>query len=131
LVLLAAADERDEPEVRLLAAIRDIFSSTGRKQLPTLEILRLLGSREEEEEWTNHWPRQWNAGNTRGPAAKMAAILRPFGISGGTIRLPDGSTPKGYRLNAFSDAFSRYLPDLLENDATSPPLAQSVGEERV
>ena len=87
-----------------------------------MEILRKLAGREEEEAWTAQWPKAIAAGNTRGPAARMAALLKPFAISGGTIRLPDGSTPKGYKLADFADAFSRYLPDLpsAENNATTP-----------
>jgi len=113
-------EEADEPGVRLLAAIRDIFVAEGKKQLPTIRILRKLATREEEEAWTLQWPRDLAGSNARGPAAKMATLLRPYGISAGTIRLPDDTTPKGYRLEALSDAFSRYLPALPEKDATTP-----------
>ena len=89
----------------------------GRKQLPTIQILRNLATREEAEEWTINWPKAVGMGNYQGPAAKMANLLRPYGISAGSIRLPDGSTPKGYRLEVFQDAFVRYLPEKL---ATSP-----------
>ena len=121
--LLRANDEEEteEPGVKLLAAIRSVFSAAGKRQLPTVEILKKLAGREEEEVWTTQWPRDVAAGNIRGPAARMAGLLRPFRIFAGTIRLPDGSTPKGYRLEAFLDAFSRYLPDLLQKkDATTP-----------
>ena len=122
LVELLRADneeEADEPGVRLLAALRGAFASSGKQQLSTLEILRLLAAREEEDVWTTRWPRDWRAGNVRGPAAKMAALLRPYGVGAGTIRLGDGSTPKGYRLVAFADAFARYLPEC-QKDATTP-----------
>ena len=111
----------DDPGIRLLLSIRDIFVSEGKRQLPTILILRRLAALEEEEEWTTKWPRELASSNARGPAAKMATLLRPFGISAGTIRLPDGSTPKGYRLEDFADAFERYLPDHLQKkDATTP-----------
>jgi hypothetical protein len=123
-VLLRTNDdeEHDEPGVKLLAGIHDIFAAAGKKQLPTVEILKKLAGREEEEAWTTQWPKAIAAGNTRGPAARMAGLLKPFGISAGTIRLPDGTTPKGYRLEAFWDAFSRYLPNFpsAENNATTP-----------
>jgi Protein of unknown function (DUF3631) len=45
----------------------------------------------------------------------LAAMLRPFGIRPHTIRI-GSSTPKGYELKDFEDAFARYLP---KNDATS------------
>jgi hypothetical protein len=113
-------EEADEPDVRLLSAIRDIFLRDGKRHMSTYQILRLLAAREEEEEWTSRWPRQINAGNTRGPAAKMASLLRPHGIKAGSIRLPDGSTPKGYSLADFTDAFERYLPHLPDIVATTP-----------
>ena len=105
-------EEADEPGVRLLRAIREIFVAEGKKQLSSLQILRRLAEREEDEAWTVQWPRAISGGNTRGPAEKMAVLLRPYGVFAGTIRLLDGSTPKGYRLERFADAFSRYLPDL-------------------
>ena len=49
--------------------------------------------------------------------AQIARLLKPFGVSPGTIRLDDGHTPKGYYLTAFSDAFARYLPN---QNATNP-----------
>jgi hypothetical protein len=36
-------------------------------------------------------------------------MLRPFGIIPGTVRVGD-VTAKGYKLESFEDAFSRYLP---------------------
>ena len=41
---------------------------------------------------------------------KLARLLRPFGVVSGSRRLPDGTTPKGYLLDQFPDAFERYLP---------------------
>lgn len=123
-------EEADEPGVRLLAAIREIFVAEAKKQMPTIQILRRLAARDEEEAWTMQWSKEFAGGNTRGPAAKMATLLRPYGISAGTIRLPDGTTPKGYRLDAFTDAFARYLPDPTRKDATTPhcSLEQAAGE---
>lgn len=135
-LLQANEEEADEPGVRLLFAIRDIFAQERKRQMPTIHILRKLASREEEEAWTMQWPREFASGNTRGPAAKMASLLRPYGISAGSIRLPDGTTPKGYRVEAFSDAFSRYLPNLFEKVATTPqdavehPLTNPADTER-
>jgi putative DNA primase/helicase len=40
----------------------------------------------------------------------LAAMLRPFGIRPHTIRI-GRSTPKGYELKDFEDAFARYLRD--------------------
>ena len=54
--------------------------------------------------------------------AKLARLLRPFGVVSGTIRLPDGKTPKGYLLDQFTDPWSRYLPKegrSIRNNATT------------
>ena len=37
-------------------------------------------------------------------------MLKPYGIKPHTVRLPDGSTPKGYLLEDFADTWNRYLP---------------------
>jgi putative DNA primase/helicase len=40
---------------------------------------------------------------------QLAGRLRGFGVLSKSIRLPDGSTPKGYELSQFDEAFERYL----------------------
>jgi hypothetical protein len=42
-------------------------------------------------------------------ARGLARLLRPYDIRPGTIRLPNGSTPKGYKRDSFLDAWARYL----------------------
>ena len=53
----------------------------------------------------------------------MARLLKPFRIAPGTIRTPEGGTPKGYHRDAFEDAFTRYLPI---PSATTPQPAESL-----
>jgi hypothetical protein len=48
--------------------------------------------------------------NTRGPAAKLARLLKPYGIRGRTIRLADGATPRGYLRQDFEETLKRYCP---------------------
>ena len=40
----------------------------------------------------------------------LAKLLKPFGIMPASVRLPDGTTPKGYKAESFADAWARYLP---------------------
>jgi hypothetical protein len=56
-------------------------------------------------------------------ANQVAKLLRPFGITPGTIRLKTSTgTPKGYYLSAFTDAFKRYLSfDKRDDFAATPP----------
>jgi hypothetical protein len=47
----------------------------------------------------------------------LSRMLNHFKIFSGSIRLPDGRTPKGFYRRSFEDAFARYLP---KSDATTP-----------
>ena len=53
------------------------------------------------------WP-TFDRGRWMTPAG-IARMLKPFGIGSETIRFGE-ETAKGYRLSAFDDAFTRYLP---------------------
>ncbi len=57
-------------------------------------------------------------GNTRGPAARLARLLRRFGVTSTTIRIGD-ERAKGYKRADFEDAFVRYGP-------FSPPESRDV-----
>ena len=58
----------------------------------------------------------------------LANLLKRFGIAPGTIRLPDGSTPKGYKREALEPAWQRYLPgDEGSASATTPQPASGKG----
>jgi hypothetical protein len=88
-----------------------------------LRILRRL-PRPLAQAMLRGWSNAPNAGSIGvGPRprqrAQIARLLNPFGISPGTIRFPDDCTAKGYYLNAFADAFVRYLPP--ENVTPSQP----------
>jgi hypothetical protein len=50
---------------------------------------------------------EWRAGKPISPNT-LASLLKPFGIVPGTIRIGD-TTPKGYQLAHFQDAFDTYL----------------------
>jgi hypothetical protein len=39
----------------------------------------------------------------------LASLLKGYGIRSGSIRLDSGSTPKGYYMRSFLEAFERYL----------------------
>jgi hypothetical protein len=46
-------------------------------------------------------------------------MLAAFAVRPATIRMPDGTTPKGYRRESLEDAWRRYLPGAVRNTATS------------
>lgn len=94
--------------VRLLADIRACFGDKSR--LTTADLLDKLLA-DEEAPWGD-------LGRKKLDARILAKMLRGYDIRSSTIRMADGSTPKGYKREAFQDAWKRYLPPF-EADATS------------
>jgi Protein of unknown function (DUF3631) len=108
--LCAAGDVAEDCiGIKLLAAIREIFEMGKVDRISTKDLLAALVERDCDEPWADWWEADIAKGNTRGPAAKLARLLKPFGVVAGTIREEHGSTAKGYKLASFEDAFSRYL----------------------
>jgi len=103
-----AAEESNS--VKLLIAIRDIFEVAGTDRLSTETLLQELINRDNGEPWPEWWERSIGSGNTRGPGAKLAAMLKKFGIHPKVIRLRDGTTPRGYMRADFEDSWDRYCP---------------------
>jgi Protein of unknown function (DUF3631) len=93
--------------VQLLADCRPAFD--GNDRLSTKELRELLIA-DEEKPWAT-----WHHGSPISPRA-LARMLQRFGIRSRTIRLEDGTTPKGYMRESFEDDWKRYLrahpPDL-------------------
>jgi hypothetical protein len=85
----------------LLADISQVFQERGVDRLPSAELAFELGEIE-----TSPWG-EWSQGKPLS-AAKLARLLKPFGISPHSIRVDD-KTPKGYEREDFQDAFRRYL----------------------
>jgi len=116
----AGADD-DTIGVRLLVDLAAAFDRTGSDRLSTERLLELLAEDEEAP---------WNEWHGRPLTARgLARLLRPFGIRSGTVRLADGATPKGYKREAFEDAWTRYLPGNAPVSATSATTA-SVSQEQ-
>jgi putative DNA primase/helicase len=110
-----AVVEDDDVRAMLLSDIRAAFetnlqtSASGEHdnrgpRLASEDIVSYLAGLDERS-----WG-EWKAGRpiTKG---QLARLLKPIGVSSGTIRLANGCTSKGYYLSAFADAFPRYLPD--------------------
>lgn len=86
--------------VQLLSDIRTAFG--GKDRLASAELVKLLLA-DPEAPW----------GDVQGKKLdqrKLAKLLAQYDIKSDSIRLPDQSTPKGYMLEWFSDAWKRYLP---------------------
>lgn len=123
LVAAIREDARQSLGVRLLADLRTVFG--GQRVLPTDTILKLLHGLEESP-WSELRGKPLDA---RG----LSSRLRKYELRPKTVRMPDGSTPKGYRADDLADAWNRYLPPTPGNSATSatPPHVRSEPAESV
>ena len=94
------ADQADP--VRLLADLRDLFTTTRADKLATAVIVRHLRTLED---------RPWGdcAQGQRLTPRRLAQLLDGFRIKAKQIRQGD-ATRKGYVRSDFTDAFRRYLP---------------------
>ncbi len=108
--LCTGTEAQDENAgTKLLAAFRDIFREKQTDRIATKEALEALIARDDDSPWASMWERDVASGNVRGPAARLAKLLKPFSIAATTIRLDDGNTPKGYKTAQFEEAWARYL----------------------
>jgi hypothetical protein len=88
----------------------EAFEQAGADFIPTTELLNALVNREDGP-WAAWWANDVEAGRTKGPAAKLAALLRPFGITPTKQRVGQ-DTIRGYDRAAFNPIWERWLPSL-------------------
>ena len=96
------AEQDASVRVQLLMDIKAIFDGDERDQIPSAFICGRLAEMEDRP-----WP-EWRHGKPI-TVRQLARQLAPFGIAPGTIRTGSG-TARGYKKEAFKDAWSRYLP---------------------
>ncbi|MGY4968355.1 DUF3631 domain-containing protein [Streptomyces nigrescens] len=96
------------PAVRkggVLAACREVFAAHGDPSaLSTATLVRALRATKGSAFGT------WQRDDLT--ARGLANVLAPYGIRPGNVRLPDGTRRKGYRREAFTDAWRLHCPDL-------------------
>jgi hypothetical protein len=93
--------------IALLGAIRELFRERQVDRILTVDLLDALVARETEP-WAVWWGPALGRDETQGPAARLARLLKPFGIIPNTIRIGERRA-KGYERAAFAEAFERYL----------------------
>jgi 5S rRNA maturation endonuclease (ribonuclease M5) len=110
----------------LLAHIRDAFTVrddteriTGhRDELATVALLRTLVNRDDGP-WAAWWGNDVEADRTKGPASRLAGLLRPYGVAPKQLKI-GGEKVRGYEWSAFADVWERYLgPGTNSPDGTS------------
>ncbi|MCI0339836.1 MAG: DUF3631 domain-containing protein [Planctomycetales bacterium] len=108
-----AEDEADSDAG--LEALRDMAGVFGAaSSLPSTTITERLNA-DTEGAW-----KSWHGGKGVTPR-DLARFVRPFGVRPRTVRLPDGSTPKGYHAADLADALSPYTPSTPPKNPPHPP----------
>jgi hypothetical protein len=94
----------------LLRHIRELFAEQGDPTaLSSESIMRALADNDEGP-WGRWWVLETDHGR-RSAASGLARLLRPFGIASTKIKTA-GASVRGYRRDGFSDAWTRYLPEI-------------------
>jgi hypothetical protein len=88
-------------------------------ELSTMRLLRALVERDDGP-WGGWWGTDVDADRSKGPASRLAHLLKPFGIKPRQLKI-EGDKTRGYTRQAFADAWRRYLPP-----GTDPPDGTSV-----
>jgi Protein of unknown function (DUF3631) len=116
-VALSGVETQDDESagVRLLSDIREILATRGEDRTSSATLAAALHELEESP-----WSEWYGQPITQHGIAKL---LKHFEIRPRTVRFDDETTAKGYRLDQFEDAFSRYLPE--KNVTTSQPNAHA------
>lgn len=101
---LSGSDSADDDSagVMLLTDLQTIFKEDGALHIASNDIVNKLVEIEE---------RSWSEWYHQKPITprQLARLLKPFGVTPATVRI-GSRTAKGYRLEDFHDAFSRYIP---------------------
>jgi putative DNA primase/helicase len=123
-VALNSEGDTGSVEIELLADIRAAFEASP--TAPALSSDQLVAGLILLED------RPWGEIKNGRPLTKhgLARYLRSFHISPGTIRLSNGTTPKGYKLEQFKDAFERYLPPTPPSPAGSTATTPQAAENK-
>ena len=102
-ILGDCTDDDEAIGVKLLADIKTYLHDQKADRFSSEQLEKYLGELED-----SHWP-EFRRGR---PISKtgISRLLKPFEVRSKTIRLSAGLTAKGYLLEQFKDAFSRYLP---------------------
>jgi Protein of unknown function (DUF3631) len=105
---LHGADPAADPGtgVLLLAHIKATFEDAEAEWLSTVKLLHALVDRDDGP-WANWWEKNLAEEQTKGPAGKLAYLLKPFGIAP-KLKKDDGKPVRGYELAQFRDTFDRY-----------------------
>lgn len=112
-------DEAPSFNEELLGDIKAVFERMGVDRISTAQLIEEL-CRDEESAWATY-----NRGRPLSPR-QLSKRLGEFGIVSNSVRIGI-NTPKGYRLDQFADAFTRYLLTPPSQSATPPQANNGAG----
>ena len=118
--LMSLLDPEDTESSRtlLLADIRDVLARRQVSRITSRDLCAALSEMDDRP-----WP-EWQGSRPLSPR-QLATLLRPFGVAPKSTRFPNFGTPKGYEIDQFTDAFSRYLNAEAATPQQSPTGLQS------
>lgn len=118
--LCAGATGADENlNQKLLSDIRDAFTEERADTLTTKSLLGLLIERDDAP-WAQWWEAEIERGNVKGPASRLARLLKPFLIHSRKVRTPGASPLMCYAREDCESAFESYLdPEPGPKDGTT------------
>lgn len=105
LAIKGATEEPHSLSNNLLHDVREVLTGFNADRIPTLHLLDLL-TQDPDMGWSS-----FNKGLPLAPR-QLASNLKTYGIQPKTVRMSSSSTPKGYVIREFDDAFKRYLKPL-------------------
>ncbi len=108
--VMGGRDGADSLGAQLLKDVRQLFLANDTDRMSSAGIVAELARLEERP-----WPEYRNGRPIT--ANQLARLLKPFGVTPKSIRLPDDSTPKGYYKADFEESWARYLTA----DPAAPP----------
>jgi hypothetical protein len=113
--------------VLLLDHIRTAFEERDTDRLSTAELIRLLVANEEGP-WGKWWGAETNRdGAPRAAATDVARYLKGFGVRPHVVKMPDGSTARGYSRESFEESSTLYLPPRNQRNQRNPAASEVTG----
>jgi hypothetical protein len=108
LVKLCGQEEDADLGIRLLAAIKSIFDSTGADKLTTKGLIEALVDIEDGP-WASMFEDALKHDRLQTAASRLVRMLKDYKIKPYTLKLDDGTTAKGYHRADYEPHWKRYL----------------------
>jgi hypothetical protein len=109
-----------------LEHLREVFD--GHDRMPTKDVLGELVIRDDGP-WAVWWGNDVDAGHLKGPASRLAKLLREFGVQPKQFKL-EGQKERGYERGDFEKVWDRYLSPLtpVANGTTVPGTSEMASD---